>query len=179
MYRGCRRYGDEIMSNLTEKQKRFVEEYLIDLNATQAAIRAGYSEKTARQVASQNLSKLNIQDAIQKGMKERSERTKVTQDEVLKELAGIAFDDVGNYLQFYPDEKSKYGVKIDIKDSREIDTRNISEVSIGKDGFKFKLYCKDKALVKVAEHLGMFNQENNEESDDVSDWVEAIGEVDE
>lgn len=53
------------MANLTPKQQRFVDEYLIDLNATQAAIRAGYSEKTAKVIAAQNLSKLNVQEAIE------------------------------------------------------------------------------------------------------------------
>ena len=52
------------MAKLTEKQQRFVDEYLIDLNATQAAIRAGYSVKTAKDIGCQNLAKLNIQQAI-------------------------------------------------------------------------------------------------------------------
>ena len=63
--------------NLSPKQTRFVEEYLIDLNATQAAIRAGYSSKSARAIASQNLTKLDIQEAIAKAKVERSEATKV------------------------------------------------------------------------------------------------------
>lgn len=71
---------------LTGKQQRFVDEYLIDLNATQAAIRAGYSEKTAQQMGSENLSKLVIQEAIEKAQAERSERTEVTQDYVIKTI---------------------------------------------------------------------------------------------
>lgn len=142
---------------LTPKQQRFVEEYLIDLNATQAAIRAGYSEKTARSVGAENLTKPYIQEAIQKSMDDRSKRTGIKADDVLKELAHIAFDDIKNYLSFTPDAEAKYGVRIDIKDSDEIDTRNISEVSIGKDGFKFKLYDKDSALVNVGKHLGLFD----------------------
>ena len=72
---------------LTEKQRRFVDEYLIDLNATQAAIRAGYSVKTAREQASQNLTKLNIQQEISEKMAERSKRTGVNQDRIVLELA--------------------------------------------------------------------------------------------
>jgi phage terminase small subunit len=143
---------------LTEKQKRFVEEYLIDLNATQAAIRAGYSERSARQIGEQNLSKHDIQTEIQKAMNERSARTKITADNVLEELAHIAFDNIGNYLSYHPDQGARYGVRIDIKDSAEIDTRNISEVSIGKDGFKFKLYDKQKALVDLGRHLKLFTE---------------------
>ncbi len=68
---------------LTDKQQAFVNEYLVDLNATQAAIRAGYSEKTAKDIGCQNLAKLYIQEAIQKGMQERSNRTEIDQDYVL------------------------------------------------------------------------------------------------
>ena len=74
------------MANLTPKQQRFVDEYLIDLNATQAAIRAGYSEKTAQQIGAENLSKLVIQEAIQNTQNIRSQRTEVTQDYVLKTI---------------------------------------------------------------------------------------------
>ena len=62
------------MAKLTEKQQRFVDEYLIDLNATQAAIRAGYSAKTAQEQGSQNLSKLMVQQAIAEQMADRSRR---------------------------------------------------------------------------------------------------------
>lgn len=78
------------MSKLTPKQARFIEEYLVDLNATQAAIRAGYSEKTARQIAEQNLSKLDIQNAITSAQQARSARTNITQDDVLKRYWSIA-----------------------------------------------------------------------------------------
>ena len=78
---------------LTVKQRTFIQEYLIDLNATQAAIRAGYSKKTAQQVGSQNLSKLVIQTAIQKAMKQRSERTGITATKILEAIAEIGFAD--------------------------------------------------------------------------------------
>jgi phage terminase small subunit len=71
---------------LTAKQQRFVAEYLIDLNATQAAQRAGYSERTARSVGSENLTKPDIASAIQAAMKEREERTNITQDYVLQTI---------------------------------------------------------------------------------------------
>ena len=74
---------------MTKKQKRFIEEYLIDLNATQAAIRAGYSPKTAKDIGCENLAKPNISDAIDKAMAERSRRTGINQDRILLELARI------------------------------------------------------------------------------------------
>lgn len=74
---------------LTPKQKRFVEEYLIDLNATQAAIRAGYSPKTARQIGDENLSKPDIREAINERMKSKDEETIAKQDEVLRYLTAV------------------------------------------------------------------------------------------
>ena len=74
---------------LTEKQKRFCDEYLVDLNGTQAAIRAGYSEKTAKQIAQQNLTKLDIQEYIKKRMAEKEDALIAKQDEVLQTLTRV------------------------------------------------------------------------------------------
>ncbi|MBB4834989.1 terminase small subunit [Acinetobacter schindleri] len=82
------------MANLTPKQQRFVEEYLIDLNATQAAIRAGYSEKTAKVIAAQNLSKLNVQEAIEEAQSKRTEQTQIDAAYVLRRLVEIDQMDV-------------------------------------------------------------------------------------
>lgn len=74
------------MAKLTAKQKRFIEEYLYDLNATQAAIRAGYSPDTAGQIGNENLKKLEIKSSIDKAIAERSRRTGINTDRVLREL---------------------------------------------------------------------------------------------
>lgn len=74
---------------LTEKQKRFCDEYLVDLNGTQAAIRAGYSEKTAKQIAQQNLTKLDIQEYIKKRMAEKEDALIAKQNEVLQTLTRV------------------------------------------------------------------------------------------
>lgn len=74
---------------LTVKQQRFCDEYLIDLNATQAAIRAGYSEKTAKVIASENLSKPNIKEYIENRMKEKEKNLIADQDEVLQYLTSV------------------------------------------------------------------------------------------
>jgi len=74
------------LKKLTPKQQRFVSEYLIDLNATQAAIRAGYSEKTAKQMGTENLAKPVLAEAIETALAERSERTEITQDYVLTSI---------------------------------------------------------------------------------------------
>ena len=93
---------------LTPKQERFVQEYLVDLNATQAAIRAGYSAKTASRIGPQLLVKTCISEAIQKAMKKREKRTEVTQDYVIAKLREIVEKDASDG----PDSELKYTNKI-------------------------------------------------------------------
>ena len=88
----------EEVKELSEKEKLFVAEYAKDFNGTQAAIRAGYSEKTARSVGCENLTKPDIQEAIKSAMSLRSERTEITQDMVLRELAAIGFSRITDYV---------------------------------------------------------------------------------
>ena len=84
---------------LTPKQKAFVSEYLIDLNATQAAIRAGYSPKTANEQGARLLANVSIAQTIQKAMQDREQRTEITQDRVLQEYARLAFYDPRKLFQ--------------------------------------------------------------------------------
>lgn len=95
-------------AKLTPKQKKFIDEYLIDLNATQAAIRAGYSEKTANRIGPQLLVKTCISEEIQKAMKRREERTEITADMVVKELKKIALDEAADYT----DSRLRYSNKL-------------------------------------------------------------------
>lgn len=142
---------------LTEKQRRFVDEYLIDLNATQAAIRAGYSVKTAREQASQNLTKLSIQQAISEKMAERSKRTGVNQDRIVLELAKIAFVNAADVIDS-DDATIKAGATAD-------DTAAIQSVKVKviptKEGEgverEIRLNDKLKALELLGKHLGMWN----------------------
>lgn len=87
------------MAKLTAKQERFCEEYLVDLNATQAAIRAGYSEKTANRIASQNLSKLVIQEKIELLKQNLAENVEITPQTVVEEIAKIGFADISKYIK--------------------------------------------------------------------------------
>lgn len=93
---------------LTPKQERFVQEYLVDLNATAAAIRAGYSKKTAEVIGYENLRKPNIARAVQKGMEERQKRTEITQDYVIGKLKEITNKDASDAQ----DSDLKYSSKI-------------------------------------------------------------------
>ena len=149
---------------LTEKQKRFCDEYIIDLNATQAAIRAGYSEKTAQQMGSENLLKPVIAEAIQEAQNKRAERTEITQDMVLQELAKIGFSNMLDYMT-----KTDSGDLVpDFSALTRDQAAAISEITVetytegrGEDAeevkrVKFKLGDKRAALVDMGRHLGMF-----------------------
>lgn len=143
------------MANLTPKQQRFVEEYLIDLNATQAAIRAGYSEKTARQIGEQNLSKLDIQKAIQEALQERKERVQIDADYVLKRLVEIDQMDV---LDIMDENLNMKPLKEWPKIWRQY-ISNIESIELSDgEGWLKKIKWPDKVknLELIGKHLGMF-----------------------
>lgn len=147
---------------LNPKQQRFVEEYLIDLNATQAAIRAGYSPKTATAIASENLSKPSISAAIACAMAERSKRTGITQDRILEELAKVAFikltdivDDTGKIKADATDEDRACIESIKYKRT-DTDTGYSEEREV-------KASPKLKALELIGRHLGMFESHSSKE----------------
>ena len=162
---------------LNAKQARFVEEYLIDLNATQAAIRAGYSEKTAAAVGCENLTKPNISAAIEIAKAKRSERTEITQDMVLREFAKIGFADIRKAVAWgsapeptgNPDDDRIYPVELIASEMMDDDTAAaISEVSLTAQGVKIKMYDKKGALDSIAKHLGMFTDVVDHKSSDGS-----------
>jgi phage terminase small subunit len=141
---------------LTPKQQKFVEEYLIDLNATQAAIRAGYSVRSANEIGNENMSKPSIQAEISKAMAERSRRTGVNQDRIVQELARLAFVSVPGFV-------SGEGK---IKDSATVDDLACVEsikykASSGENGMmverEVKVGSKVKALELLGKHVGMWN----------------------
>lgn len=141
---------------LSEQRQRFVEEYLIDLNGTQAAIRAGYSVKTAQEQSSRLLSNVMVQEAISKAMAARSKRTGVNQDRVVLELAKIAFvkmtdvvDSNGRIREDATDDDLSCIESIKFKESdNEFGESVEREVKIG---------SKLKALELLGKHLGMWN----------------------
>lgn len=152
---------------LTAKQERFVAEYLIDLNATQAAIRAGYSKKTAKQVGSENLTKPDIQAAVSDAQAKRSKRTEVTQDRVLAELAKVGFSDLRRVLtstgglippQDWDDETAGAigSLEVVVRPSAEVDEDGNREIE---HVHKIKAWDKLSALEKIGKHLGMFGGE--------------------
>ena len=144
------------MAKLTEKQQRFVEEYLIDLNATQAAIRAGYSVKTANEQGCQNLAKLNISQAISERMAERSKRTGVNQDRVVQELAKVAFIKMTDVVG--PNGKIKdTASEDDLSCIESIKYKHSDTYSGYSVEMEVKIASKLKALELLGKHLGMWN----------------------
>lgn len=175
------------MAKLTPKQQRFADEYLVDLNGKQAAIRAGYSEKTAEAQASRLLSNAKVQHYIQKRKQDRVERTEITQDMVLYELASIAFSNAADYAKVVEKEatiQTDEGEEIQLYDKdgnpvmyrtvepvltselTEKQKRALSVIKKGRDGFEIKPYDKLRALELLGKHIGMFQ-----------DRVEVTGEV--
>lgn len=143
-------------TGLTDKQRRFVEEYLVDLNATQAAIRAGYSDKAAAETGYENLRKPQIARAIEAAMEARSRRTLITADRVLEELARIGFSEMDEFATWGPGG-------ITLRASEEMDEHAaacVSEISESTSQYggsiKFKLHSKTKALELLGKHLALF-----------------------
>lgn len=139
--------NSSIMAKLTAKQQRFVSEYLIDLNATQAAIRAGYSERTARSVANENLTKPNIQREIEKLQQETRERNDITRDEVIGVLASIIRSDVPDYFEA--------GRLKDFNKLTPAQRKAIESIKTNKQGVtEFKLPSKIQAVATINRMLG-------------------------
>lgn len=143
-------------SQLTAKQALFVQEYLIDLNATAAAERAGYSRKTAAQTGFENLRKPEISAAVQAAMQERARSTGITQERVLNELARVAFGDKRKLMKWGPSGVSL----VDSESLADDDAAQVSEVSETTSAtggsLKLKTHDKVKALELLGRHLGIF-----------------------
>lgn len=180
------------MAKLTAKQQRFCDEYLIDLNATQAAIRAGYSEKTAMEQGYQLLQKTSVAEYIAERKQDRVERTEITQDMVLKELANIAFSNAADFARVIEKqamvEASDKMVPVYDADGKPVmyrtvepvlteelteeQKRALSVIKRGRDGFEVKPYDKVKALELLGKHLGMWTDRVEVESKSKSPYDE-------
>ena len=142
---------------MTPRQMRFVEEYLIDLSAARAARRAGYSTRSAAQRGYLLLRDKSIAAAITRAQAARAERTRVTADRVVTELAKVAFGDPRRLLSWGPG-----GVVLrDSKQLTDADAALVSEVSETRTSAggtrRVKLYCKLTALTALGKHLGIFS----------------------
>ena len=184
---------------LTPKQKIFVDEYLVDLNATRA-YKVAYpnckKEETAAQAGSRLLRNVKVKEHIDKRMKDREKRTEVTQDKVLKELAKIGFANATDYFKVVEksymkpildsegneiDEKEVFykDVEIELTESIEADKKAaIAGIKQGANGIEVKLNDKVKALELLGKHLGMFTdkvEHSGAINNDVSITIDGEG----
>ena len=145
---------------MTPKQERFTQEYLVDLNATQAAIRAGYSSRTANEQGARLLADVSIAAAIRVAMAERARRVGITADRVLQEVAKLAFLDIAG--AFNPDGTMKPLHEIDPDVRAALAGLEVAEIA-GDEGQaigrlrKIKLADKTANLTLLMRHLGMLN----------------------
>ena len=182
------------MAKLTEKQQRFCDEYLIDLNATQAAIRAGYKKETAYSQGQRLLKNVEVQNKIAENKKNLAARVEVTQERVVEELSYIAFAKASDYARIVEKEamtESEDGTMVPVLDPEgnpvkyrtvepiltddltEEQKRAIAVIKKGRDGFEIKPYDKIRALELLGKHLGMF-AEKVELSGSINDPFENL-----
>ncbi len=221
---------------LTPKQQRFVVEYLVDLNGTQAAIRAGYSAKTAEQMAYQLLQKTSVKKAISAARKDQQDRTEITADRVLREAWNILTADARELVQVkvgccrhcwgeghryqrtvaeYNHDHAEWLAKHQARKTQEdfeeqggigynplrpphpecpeccgdgysrvvlADTRKISPAAAAlyagaeqtKYGFKVVMHDKVAAMEKLFKHLGLYEKDNEQKSDPLTDLLHKI-----
>lgn len=158
---------------LTSKQQRFCDEYLIDLNGTQAAIRAGYSENAAKEIAAQNLTKLNIQTYLSEAKKKLSDRNENLADRVVEELQKIGFCNIQDYLETGNVIKDLTTIERPIAAAVSSIKRSVTEFgTIENPGIKtvieFKLHDKISALEKLGRYCGIFEKDNSQSKPEIT-----------
>jgi uncharacterized protein affecting Mg2+/Co2+ transport len=163
---------------LTIKQEKFVQNLFAGMSQREAYRQSFNCEKMADKTIDEAASRLAGDSKVIARLAELTDELKqknmVTVQRVVDELAHIAFDDISKYLSYKTvktvvgtdtetgDPIIGYRTVVELNDSNTVDTRSIAEVSIGHNGtFRFKQYCKDAALVKLGEYLGMFKQNIN------------------
>lgn len=156
---------------LTDRQKAFCDEYLIDLNATQAALRAGYSPKGAQRMAVRNMQNPLVQEYLNERREARSKRTQITQDFVLGELMKIA---TANGTDFASVGK---GNRVRLTPTEELPPEKraaVASVKKGRDGMEIKTYDKLRALELLGKHLGMFDAKSRREETDALEKLDRL-----
>jgi phage terminase small subunit len=167
--------------SLTHKQQRFVDEYIIDLNGTQAAIRAGYATGSAFVAASRLLSNDKVAAAITKRKKEREKRTEITQDRVLQELYRLAFVDIRKY--FNEDGTAKPMSELDDDAAAALAGFEVVEINSAPGsppvGFtkKFRLTEKKGSIELLMRHMGMLNDKLKLQGDEKNPITLALKQI--
>lgn len=158
---------------LTAQQQLFVDEYIIDLNGTQAAIRAGYAESSARATASRLLTIDNIQDAIAEARKEQQKRTQITADRVLLEVARLAMYDPRKFFNDSGDLLSIHDLDDDT--AAALAGMDVMELPDGAGSIKkIKLVDKGPNLERLMKHLGLYERDNEQKTDPLAALLHGI-----
>lgn len=162
---------------MTEKQKIFADEYLIDLNATRA-YRVAYPNVKKDDTAAVNGSKLlrntKVAEYIQERMQERQQRTEVTQDRVVQELAAIAFAKATDYVTIKSNELAAAVTIKSTDDLTDEQVRAIAGIKEGANGIEIKLNDKEKALELLGRHLGMWNDKLEVKAPAIDDSIKEM-----
>lgn len=137
---------------LTARQERFVEEYMIDLDAKNAAIRAGYSARSAKTLGPRLTKMKNVAARIEEEKAKRARRTGITAERVLRELAQLAFFDASKCLGMLNGDMEKM-------EELERETASIAAIKIGKGGIEIRFHDKTRALELLGRHMGIFREE--------------------
>ena len=141
---------------LNRRQRRFAQEYLLDLNAKQAAIRAGYSARTAKSLGHRLLTHVDVLAEVSRLIEARAVRTEVSAERVVMELARVAFGDIRSIVQVVEeDEGSRVVVKPSAEWTRD-EAATVAEVAQTRQGIRVKTHPKLQALEALAKHLGMY-----------------------
>lgn len=167
-------------NKLTPKQRRFIDEYLIDLNATQAAIRAGYSKKTAGYIAAENLRKPQIQAELQKRQNRLQNKLEITQEKILQELASIAFANGADFAKVVNSGLLPTVEMIPTDNLPPEKLAAIAGIKANQYGVEVKLHDKVRALELLGKYLGTFDGGGAQESteNNLFEALDSIGEED-
>lgn len=161
---------------LTAKQEKFCQEYVIDLNATQAAIRAGYSEATAKEIASQNLTKPEILQFVAILKEESSKILEITHQDVLKQLKTWAESDITETIGLTPEEVKELPIEVRrLVTSYKHKIRHIPTKPPTKEEYiELHFVSKEKALEMINKHIGFYEKDNKQKAIDLSTLPDDI-----
>ena len=167
---------------LTPKQRRFIDEYLIDLNATQAAIRSGYSKRSASVIGARVLASSNVRAELERRQAQLRKKLEITHEKILQELAAIAFASGADYVSV---ERTDSRDTVRVIPTVELSPEKLPAIAAMKAnqyGVELKLYDKIKALELLGKHLGTFENGGNADLQAENNLFEAIracaGEID-
>lgn len=180
-------------SKLTPKQQRFVQEYLVDYNATQAAIRAGYSAKTAQVIGAENLTKPMVAAEIQRLGQKTAQKLEISRESIMQELAAVGFARATDFVHVETEPASKLGIHpitgevinvpggfyqtVRITNTAELPEEKaaaLAGVKQGANGIEVKLHDKVRALELLGKAVGLFDNNRDTPTEITNNLFEAI-----